>query len=521
MTKEPHSNAYNAAKLPVELTKDYDVIVIGSGAGGASSAEIFATSGLRVLILEEGPYRTHKDFTLHEADAYPDLYQEVAARKTVSKGVTILQGRTVGGSTTVNWTSSFRTPNQVLEHWQREFGLKQLTTTELNPWFNQIEQDLSVAPWAIPPNANNSVLQTGCDALGYSSKIIPRNVKGCANLGYCGMGCPINAKQSMLVTAIPNALDAGAKIISRARAHRLLFKGSKIQAVEVQALDDTGRAISNYQPIKFKAKHFVLSAGAIGSPSILLRSKIPDPNNLIGKRTFLHPTIGSAALMPQIVDGFQGAPQSVYSDEFLWRDGVQGEVGYKLEIPPIHPLLSSTLMPGFGPEHRDLMNQFRHFQVIIALLRDGFNPEDNGGEVQLNSDGYPMLDYQLSKPFWRAARHSMAAMAEIQFAAGAKQVMPVHQQGSLAYNFKSYQQKLLKLPFEALQLNIFSAHVMGGCAMGSEPDNAVVDDLGNAYQMENLSVIDGSMLPTSLGVNPQLTLYALARRCATNLVKVI
>ncbi|HLT27407.1 MAG TPA: GMC family oxidoreductase N-terminal domain-containing protein, partial [Zeimonas sp.] len=203
-----------APSLPDEAR--FDVVIVGSGAGGATSAEILARAGLRTLLVEEGPLRSSGDFRMRESDAYPQLYQEAAARRTKDKAISILQGRCVGGSTTVNWTSSFRTPGATLAFWRDRHGLTGFDEDTMAPWFEQVERRLSIAPWATSPNANNEVLRRGAERLGLRTSTIPRNVRGCLNLGYCGVGCPSNAKQSMLVTTIPSALDAGATLYVRA-----------------------------------------------------------------------------------------------------------------------------------------------------------------------------------------------------------------------------------------------------------------------------------------------------------------
>ena len=189
------------------------------------AAEILADAGLRVLMIEEGPLKSSGDFRMREADAYRDLYQESAARKTADKAINILQGRCVGGGTTVNWTSSFRTPGATLAHWKSAHGWTGLGGDALAPWFERIEARLGIVPWTAAPNANNAALARGAEKLGLHWGTIRRNVNGCANLGYCGMGCPTNAKQSMLVTTIPHALDRGATLLTRARALRLIVSG--------------------------------------------------------------------------------------------------------------------------------------------------------------------------------------------------------------------------------------------------------------------------------------------------------
>ena len=207
------------------ISRDYniecDVVIVGSGAGGGTTAEVLTLAGLNVVMIEEGPFKSSSDFRMRERDAYPQLYQESAGRQTKDKAITILQGRTVGGSTTVNWTSSFRTPPATLQHWEKIWGLEDYTVANMAPWFEKMEARLSIAPWPIAPNENNDILRRGCEKLGIPSAAIRRNVKGCWNLGYCGMGCPTNAKQSMLVTTIPDSLDRGLSLIHSTRVDKL------------------------------------------------------------------------------------------------------------------------------------------------------------------------------------------------------------------------------------------------------------------------------------------------------------
>ncbi|HXA48474.1 MAG TPA: GMC family oxidoreductase N-terminal domain-containing protein, partial [Burkholderiaceae bacterium] len=340
----------DAANLTSNLTLEADVVIVGTGAGGGVTAEILTLAGLKVVLIEEGALKSSKDFKMREAQAYPNLYQESGARKTKDKAINILQGRTVGGSTTVNWTSSFRTPPGTLNHWQTHYGLKDLTVDAMAPWFAMMEQRLNVIDWQTAPNENNDILKRGADKLGIPNKLIRRNVKGCWNLGYCGMGCPTNAKQSMLITTIPSALAAGATLVTHARAEKLQINNDTVDELLCHAMDASGLTLSG-KSIRIKAKHYVVSGGAMNSPALLMRSKAPDPHNLLGKRTFLHPTVISAALFEQEVNGYAGAPQTIYSDHFMDTQAIDGPVGYKLEAPPLHPLLFSTTMAGFGEQH--------------------------------------------------------------------------------------------------------------------------------------------------------------------------
>ncbi|MEH8017272.1 GMC family oxidoreductase [Rheinheimera muenzenbergensis] len=506
----------DAGQFTQDQQFDTDIVIIGSGAGGGIAAEQLARAGFNVLLLEEGAYYTRDDFVMQERWAYPNLYQEGAARKTRDQAIGILQGRTVGGSTTVNWTTSIRTLQPTLDYWHSELGLNFSGDNDLTPYFNHAEQRLNIHQWPVPPNANNAKLQQGCEALGWQHTVISRNVNGCANLGYCGMGCPINAKQSMLVSTIPAAMALGARLISRISVRQLHWQGDSITALEAVPVDQYFQPRSDIS-IRIKAKHYIVAAGAIGSPALLLRSKLPNPSGRLGKHTYLHPTVISGALFNENINGHSGAPQSIYSDQFVWP-AQRDTAGFKLEVPPLHPVLMATKLIGTGEAHAALMQQFNQLQVTIALLRDGFHPHSQGGTVQLDDAGQPVLDYPISDYLWQGMRQALLAMAQLQFAAGAKQVLPIHHDATLYSSWAEAKAAIQQLPMQKLRQTIVSAHVMGGCNMSTDATQGVVDQNGRHHQLQNLSVFDGSILPTSLGANPQLTIYALIWRNCQQLI---
>ena len=505
-------------------TLECDVVVVGTGAGGGITAELLARAGLRVVMVEEGPLKTSTDFNQLESEAYPTLYQDSAARKTDDKGINILQGRCVGGSTTVNWTSSFRTPSETLTFWRDRFGLTGMTDDAMAPYFQQAERRLNIGTWLTPPNENNDLLRRGAAQLGIPAAAILRNVKGCWNLGSCGLGCPTNAKQSMLLTGVPTALQHGAVLLVNTRADRLVVAGGRVSAVEATlevkkttlAHDD-----KDFQAIKItiRAEHVVVAGGAINSPALLMRSGVDDPHQLLGRRTFLHPVVMSAALFAQPVQGWAGAPQTIYSDHFLGVHPVDGPMGYKLEAPPIHPVIFASSIPGYGEAQAQMLRQFGHHHILLALLRDGFAPDSPGGRVGLKADGTPSLDYPLNSFVMEGARRALLSMAEIQFAAGARHVMPVHEQARPYTSWSQAREAIGQLPMVPLQTRVVSAHVMGGCGMAASPELGVTRPDGQHWQLANLSVHDGSLFPTSIGANPQLSVYGLVNRLTQQLIQ--
>jgi len=503
------------AALPAAI--ECDVAIVGSGAGAGITAELLCAAGLNLVIIEEGPLKSSRDFRQLESEAYPTLYQESAGRKTADKAINILQGRCVGGSTTVNWTSSFRTPSPTLAYWREHYGLSELTDDGLSPWFLRAEQRLNVGPWLVRPNENNELLRKGALKLGIAAAAILRNVKGCWNLGSCGLGCPTNAKQSMLVTTIPTALDRGATLLVETRVTQLELQQGRVAALQCTAVSPNGTALG--AKTRIVAKHVVVAGGAINSPALLLRSGAPDPHRLLGARTFLHPVAISAATFSHEVAGWQGAPQTIYSDHYLDVDPIDGPIGYKLEAPPLHPLIFVTTVGGFGREVAERFARFPNTHALLALMRDGFHAESPGGRVILRRDGSPELDYPLTPFMMDGARRALLSMAELQFAAGARQVMTGHELAPIFTSWEQARAGIATLPMQPLLTKLVSAHVMGGCGMAADPPRGVVRPDGVHWQIGNLSVHDGSLFPTSIGANPQLSIYGIVNKLATQLAK--
>jgi choline dehydrogenase-like flavoprotein len=327
------------------------------------------------------------------------------------------------------------------------------------------------------------------------------------------MGCPTNAKQSMLVTTIPWALDHGATLLVETRADRFELANGRVRALVCEP------ANGQVSPTRIEARHYVLAGGAINSPAVLLRSQAPDPHGRLGRRTFLHPVVMSAAVLEQRVEGWQGAPQSIYSDHFLETQPVDGPIGFKLEAPPLHPVIFASTVQGIGQAQADLLRSFPHTHVLLALLRDGFHEQAPGGQVRLRSDGTADLDYPLTDFVMDGARRAMLAMAEIQFAAGASQVLPLHELASPYRSWDEARRGVQQLPMKPLLTKVVSAHVMGGCALAGSEHEGVTRPDGVHWQLDNLSIHDGSLFPTSIGANPQLSVYGIANRLAQGLAR--
>jgi choline dehydrogenase-like flavoprotein len=290
--------------------------------------------------------------------------------------------------------------------------------------------------------------------------------------------------------------------------------GGKVQALLCEPVRPDGTPVS--AQTRIVARHYVVAGGAINSPALLMRSQVPDPHQLLGRRTFLHPVVLSAATFPEVVEGWNGAPQTIYTDHFLDTHPIDGPIGYKLEAPPIHPVIFASTLPGYGRQQADMLKRFPYTHTLLALLRDGFHEQSPGGQVQLRDDGTPLLEYALNGFVMDGARRALLSMAEIQFAAGAQTVQELAAQYT---RWDQAREAIAALPMKPLLTRVVSAHVMGGCGMAGEERHGVVRPDGVHWQLDNVSVHDGSLFPTSIGANPQLSIYGLVNQLATRLAR--
>ena len=498
----------DGADVTADVSETCDVCIVGSGAGGAVLAAGLVAQGLDVVMLEAGPSVTRDDFTLHEREAYPHLYQDRGGRSTADLAITILQGRTVGGSTTVNWTTCYRTPARILDHWRTAHGIDGLDPESLAPHFDAVEARLNITGWdpAIA-NANNRKLLDGAGALGWQVDATRRNVKGCANSGYCGLGCPVDGKQAMHVTYLADAVAGGLRLYADTEARAVVTSGGRATGVEARVMQ-RGRTADAPQRVSVKAKVVVASGGAINTPALLLRSGL-DGGGRVGTRTWIHPVTGVSGIYDEPVNGFYGAPQSIASHQFINRG--PDHIGYFMETAPVQPMLISLGVSAVGEPLADAMGQLDHMSVLLALAVDGLLPHEQGGTVSLRGDGRLRIDYPVGEALAESMKASTRSLAQVHLAAGANRILTLHPQVP-DIRSESDLGKLDGLSYGAHHHNIFTAHQMGGCAMGPDPAQSVVGTDHRFHGVPNLFVVDGSVLPTALGVNPSETIYGLAHR---------
>jgi choline dehydrogenase-like flavoprotein len=487
--------------IDADTTLDADAVVIGSGAGGGVVAAELAAAGKQVVILEKGGYFHAADFDGAERTGMQRLYEKQGMLATRDAGVIVLAGSTVGGGTTVNWMTSLRTPDHVLRQWERECGITGAAGPEWQASLDAVCDRLGVNTCESTPNGQNRRLIAGCEARGYHWRVLPRNARGCRDCGHCCFGCRFGAKQDVRTTFLHDACGRGAVLVAGCHVERVSIRSGAAAGVE---------AVANGHRLRVRAPVVVCAGGSIHTPALLLRSGLRNRN--VGRHLHLHPVAAVFGLYDEPVAGWRGAIQTAACDQFA---DLGGGYGFVIEVAPVHPGLAALGLPWRGAAgHRDLMRRLDRLALFIAITRDR-----DGGRVWIDRRGRPVIDYTVSS---RDAPHVLRGGAEavrLHAAAGARLI------GGPCNNLPEIDpQKAGKVEDHVRRFTargpvkndmvLFSAHQMSSCRMGSDPRRAPVRPDGQTWEVRNLFIADGSALPTATGVNPMISIMALAHRNA-------
>ncbi|WP_238366142.1 FAD-dependent oxidoreductase [Mesobacterium pallidum] len=485
-----------------------DAVVVGSGAGGAIAAYELAKAGKKVIVLEAGRYVSAEQLTEMHAVTLGTMYADHGGQFNAQGDINILQGACVGGSTVVNAALCFRTPDYYLQRWGEEFGLTNLTTEVLTPYFETVEKNLWIKENAPHETSNGAeLIKTGMDKLGVPQGIAKRNVKDCALTGFCFAGCKPERKQSMLVTYLPWAQAYGAEIHADTRAVEVLTEGGVASGIRAEVVNpDTGEKVAD---MTVMAPIVVLAAGPVQTPILLKRSgDLANSSGQVGRNFACHPTISLTAEFEEDVDDFHGATHSLYMDRDILPDE-NGVGGYILLNALEQPVFAgSSQNPGTGKPYVQFMEKYRNTVRLITLVHD-----KNNGTVDWQ-DGIKTITYDVDDEDFEAMKVGLKTNAHILFASGAKSV---HIPAALSRVIESDDQvdaMIDTLKNEKSQYPYVSFHPQGTCRMGADPASTVVGPKGETHDVQNLYVVDGSLLPTSIGYNPSETIYALANYIA-------
>jgi choline dehydrogenase-like flavoprotein len=474
-----------------------DAVVIGTGAGGAPVAKELAEGGMRVVMLEEGARHTTDELTARPREMTARLYRDAGQSTTLGNTPILLPlGNSVGGTTLVNSGTCFRTPKPVLELWAREFGLEALTPEALDPFFRRVERLVNVSQ--VPPElaGNNAlVAKRGADALGWSGDFIYRNARGCVGSGVCAFGCPTSAKQHTGITYVPRAWEAGAVTYSSTRARRVELSGARARGVVATT--------AGGGTLRVQADLVVVACGAIHTPLFLRRNGLGGDSGELGRNLAIHPATAVRARFDETIDMAKGVPQSYYVDEFAGeRIMFEGAAG-----PPDY--LAMTF-PFSRERHRELMLDFPRLAQFGLMVSDR-----SRGEVR-ERFGRPEVRYDLCPDDVAAFKRGVELLTELYWAAGAKAVyLPVRGIDELRDGDPG---PLSRRELRASDLSLMAFHPLGSARADARPERGVVDEDLKLHGVEGLYVADASAVPSSLGVNPQITIMALATRLAFHLL---
>lgn len=501
---EPRITSARDEQLPRELTQTtYDLIVIGSGAGGSMCAQQAAQAGLKVLVIESGGHHLPSQMNQREGDMLPRLFYDAGGRSTQDGAVMILHGRGIGGSTVHNTNLCKRAPDEVLRSWAESFDCPSWTPQKLAADYEAVEAELSVSQLTEEDvNRNNAIMRRGVEKLGWRGGLLQHNRRGCQRSGFCELGCSYNAKENAAKVVIPNALRFGAQVVCDLRAAKILHDGKRVRGVLAYVVRSDG---SDGADLTFSARAVCVSASAVLSPALLLHSDVPDPHKLAGRSLRLHPGVAVGGCFSDLVEAWKGIPQAYECTEKLsFSDGAQDRCWL---IPAFaHPGGFAGLQPGFGKQHAEAMRAYAKTAVVAAMLHD-----DTKGIVSIDRKGRAKVDYALTDSDAKSLLRGVRAAAEILLAAGAQEVM-IPLARPLLIRRPEDLSVLDSHRYRPLDPILTSVHPMGSLPMGQNPSRAVVDEQGRHHQLRGLYVADGSLFPTSIGGPPQLTIYATGRR---------
>ncbi|TCJ13878.1 FAD-binding protein [Rubrobacter taiwanensis] len=501
--EDPPPKTVKPFEVSADTELECDVCVVGSGAGGGTAAGVLVAAGLDVIIIEAGGYYSEEDFDGEELSGYARLYLNGGSIATEDQSIGLLAGSCLGGGTVVNYTWCFRPPDFVREEWRERFGLSDWAGRDFDESLDAVWERLSISAESSIPSKRDELMRRGLKALGWHSEVMQRNCRGCREevCRLCHYGCQIGAKQSTLKTWLQDAYDGGARILVRTPVDRVLIEGGRARGVEARTADG--------HRVTVRARVVALAAGAIHTPAIMVRSGMNSP--AIGKNLMLHPVLITWGIFDEEVNPWEGTLGATYSDEHL---NLGQGYGVKYEQAATPPGILAIFAPWRGSrESAELMQALRYTAGYGALQR-----AREGGEIAVGRDGLPVARWALSDFDREVMRRGLDGAAQILEAGGARRIYSSHA-GWVSYEpGRGGRERLLaaadRCGWGPAQVTLGSFHLMGTARMGNSREDSVCDATGQTWEVKNLYVVDGAVLPTGLGVNPMVTIEAAAHRIA-------
>ena len=494
-------------------TLSADACVVGSGSGGSVIAAKLAAAGKKVLVLEMGGYNNEQDFNQLELPGYQELYYGGGLASSESGSIGILAGQTLGGGSVVNYMNCIPTPEHIVAEWS-EHGIVGLDDDEAfrRDHIGTVLERINANTEATTQNAVHRHLMAGLDALGHEHRPIVRNASlddNPENCGYCGMGCQHGCKRSAMKTWLQDASDSGASALVGAHAERILVEDGRATGV----LATVTHADGSTTAVTVEAPTVVVACGSVESPALLLRSGIGGP--AVGKNLRLHPAFVVIGTYDEPVEGWRGQIQSLVSDAYA---DLEDGSGFLIEAVGMSPGLIGANYPWeSGADHKRLMQAFRWHAPFISVARD-----HGSGEVVLDEHGRAVVRWGLDDPVdRRLAKRAHVELCRLQQAAGAGEMFTLHRREmrwKQGEDFDAFLAEVEGASYEPNDIGCLSAHQMGSCRMGSDPQTSVADGRGELHDTKGVWIGDGSAFPTAPGVNPMVSIMSLAHRTAEQML---
>lgn len=499
---------YTFKDIQKNLSISCDVCVVGSGAGGAVVAKELAEAGLKVVMLEEGGHYSTEDYLVDDTvQSAANLYRDGGASIIFGRpNILYTEGRCLGGSTTVNGGMCWRTPEKIMKRWQWERGMSDFTPKKMEPFFERVEKTVHVS--SVIPAASNrdgELLQKGAQKLGYKVRANFRSANHCVGSNLCITGCPTGAKQSTLLSYVPLFLQQKGEVFCNCRVKKVITKRSRAVGVEAHVIDPVTKRTCFR--LKVKSKIVVVACGAIQTPVLLKRSGLKDKKRLLGKNLLVHPNAKVLAVFNEEVRAWSGVNQSFQVTEFF-------DEGILMAVNFVPPGIMALALPLSGHQlFHTMKEEFSHLVVGGALIED-----TGSGQVFSGPFGSVIPTYKLNQRDFKQAIRAVALLCEVFFAAGARKCyLPFS-------NFTELRSiddipKIYTANIRPIDLELMTVHIMGTAQMGSSEDHSVINTHGEFHNVQGLYVADASVFPTSIGVNPQITIMALATRTAAHIIE--
>ncbi len=488
----------DAATLSDGDTVECDVVVVGTGAGGAPVARALAHKGHAVLMVEEGPHFTRSDFNGRAFEMMRRLYRDGATTHALGNTyIPLPVGMGVGGTTLVNSGTCLRAPESTLREWVFQTGLSELAPESLDAWYASVEATLGVAPSSDAALGKaQALIARGAGALGYEHGALPRNAPGCDGQGLCCFGCPTDAKRSTNISYVPEALERGAQLFTNLAIDRVLTERDTAVGVSGVAQGPRGPVRVNV-----RASVVVLACGTLHTPTLLLKNGLCSSSGEVGKNLSIHPALGVVSLFDEPVDGWRTVPQG-YGIHELQDEGIMFEGAHAtLDV-------TAAMMQEWGREWVDLVERARHWLGFGFMIKD-----TSRGRVTLGRDGRPRVRYLVNDHDVRRLRHALGTLCRVMVAAGASEIRTPLPHAKVVRTLREIE-ALERHPARARHFDLTAYHPLGTCRMGKDPLRSVVGETHETHDVHNLFICDGSVMPGPIGANPQLTIMAMSLRAA-------